>query len=61
MVQVLLFIKKHGNLKVHECCFVWLYIRKKNGVRTTFILFEHIWFENYTWEKKKGKNACDFI
>jgi hypothetical protein len=29
MSQVLLFIRKHGNLRVHECCFVWLYIKKK--------------------------------
>jgi len=26
MLQVLLFIRKHGNFRVCECCFVWLYI-----------------------------------
>jgi hypothetical protein len=62
MLQVLFFLTKYGSLKVHECCFVWLYI-EKNSVRTTPILFEHVWFENYTLYNNivLGENVCDLI
>jgi hypothetical protein len=58
MLQILLVIRKHGSLKVHECCFVWLYIEKKCCENNIHFVWTNLVWKPYLIKLYNLKRKC---